>query len=147
MSFTEWREAAMADTYQPLSESDLDEMFSWTARHGSGNGFTGSSGTSATYIRKLLREVAHLRMEVETMRSQPRQEPTANQVGVVVDYYNAHIEAIGLLRRLNDLLQDMQCPDGEAAYKSVNWSDVATLNEINRQLSELVEFAESALGK
>ena len=62
---TEWEESAAAGTYTPLSESELDAMFEATCRYGSGNCWTGTSGTLAAMIRKLLRERRHL---IEAMK-------------------------------------------------------------------------------
>lgn len=61
-SWESWKSAATADTsYDPLDEECLADMFTATCRYGSGNLWTGTTGTLAGYVRLLLREVAHLR--------------------------------------------------------------------------------------
>ena len=58
-----WRDAALSGTYDPLSDERLSEMFTATCKYGSGNCWTGTSGTLASMVRELLREVEHLRAE------------------------------------------------------------------------------------
>ena len=54
-----------ATQHELLSESELDAMFEATCRYGSGNCWTGTTGTLAAMIRKLLRERRHL---IEAMK-------------------------------------------------------------------------------
>jgi len=62
-----WRESAMSGTYTPLSDERLAEMFTATCRYGSGNCWTGTTGTLATYIRELLREREWIMQSRETI--------------------------------------------------------------------------------
>ena len=59
-AYTQWINAAIADTYTPLSPERIEEMFTATCKYGSGNGWTGTSGGLAGMIRELLRERAEL---------------------------------------------------------------------------------------
>ena len=63
VSFRAW--CARQTNVEPLTDRELNEIFTWSTKHGSGNGWTGSSGTGATYIRMLLRErqrlISHVR--------------------------------------------------------------------------------------
>ena len=66
--FNEWCEAASAGTYTPLPPERLAAMFLWTTQHGSSNGWTGTFGTAATFIRELLRERIRLVEELELVK-------------------------------------------------------------------------------
>lgn len=61
VSYESWRDGALCGTYDPLTTDQLAEMFTATCKYGSGNLWTGTTGTLATYVRLLLREVEHLR--------------------------------------------------------------------------------------
>lgn len=58
-----WEDAATAGTYTPIPDGELDAMWEYSVKHGSGNGWTGDK--AATMIRKLLRERKHLINELE----------------------------------------------------------------------------------
>ncbi len=58
--FAEWTAAALAGTYTPISEEDLQAFWRWTQAHGPPNSYTGTTGHPAGMIRRLLRERAHL---------------------------------------------------------------------------------------
>lgn len=60
-----WEESATAGTHTPLPRDLLDAMFEATARSGSGNCWTGTSGSLAAMVRQLLRERAHLIRRIE----------------------------------------------------------------------------------
>ncbi len=59
-AYESWAAGAQAGTYEPIPYADIVAMFEWTARHGSGNGWTGTTGTPAAMLRRLLRERVHL---------------------------------------------------------------------------------------
>ena len=65
-SWHAWREAALSGTYTPLPDDRLAKIFGTTCRYGSGNLWTGTSGTLAGYIRELLRENEWMKHELET---------------------------------------------------------------------------------
>ena len=52
---------------EDLEESQLDGIFEWSTIHGSGNGWTGTSGTGAMYVRWLLRERERLLQRLESV--------------------------------------------------------------------------------
>ncbi len=56
-------------------------------------------------------------------------------------YENAHLITRDLLGRIAELLTDMPVPDAEIG--PINWGHVGTMNEVNRQLSEVIEFLEN----
>ena len=62
-SYLNWSAAALRRTYHPISSDRLAEMYTATCKYGSGNCWTGTSGTLASMVRELLREVEHLRAE------------------------------------------------------------------------------------
>lgn len=64
-SWESWKSAATVGTYDPLDEDRLAEMFMATCRYGSGNLWTGTTGTLAGYVRELLREVSRLRHAIK----------------------------------------------------------------------------------
>ena len=65
-----WEESALCGTYTPLPDLLLDEMFQATARYGSGNCWSGATGSLAAMVRQLLRERAHLIRELEYDRNE-----------------------------------------------------------------------------
>lgn len=66
--YDEWTQAATSGTYTPIPAERLIEMFLWTTIHGSGNCWSGTSGTAATMIRELLRERIMLAQENERLK-------------------------------------------------------------------------------
>lgn len=67
-TFEDW-EATQAPS-PPLTPDELDEIFTWTRRHGSGNCWTGITGTAATHIVRLLRERQRLIAEVTALQAE-----------------------------------------------------------------------------
>ena len=57
-------------------------------------------------------------------------------------YENAHLVAQDLVERIRKLLFDMPAPGNEE--HPVHWGHVGDVNEVNRRLSEVVAFVESA---
>ena len=57
-------------------------------------------------------------------------------------YENAHLVAQDLVERIRELLFDMPAPGNEE--HPVHWGHVGDVNEVNRRLSEVVAFLESA---
>lgn len=53
----------------PLTKEQLDAIFQWSTIHGSGNGWTGTSGTGAMHIRWLLRERERLLHELANVEA------------------------------------------------------------------------------
>jgi hypothetical protein len=53
-------------------------------------------------------------------------------------YENAHLVARDLLERIEELLFDMP-PPGDDDYP-IHWGHVGDVNEVNRQLSEVIAF-------
>jgi len=53
-------------------------------------------------------------------------------------YENAHATARSLVERINELLFDMPAPGDED--HPIRWTHVGTINEVNRQLSEVIAF-------
>lgn len=159
MSFAKLREAAMADTYQPLSESYLDAIYSCTLDCDNwcppSIDPIGAASNNIRWLafanRQLLREVAHLKNEINTMRSLPRQEPTSEDV--VVDW-GVVLVNLGILRHIKDRLSGMR-----EDYKSVDstpvlrrnfstlLSHVDALNETTRLLDHVIEFLDSAANR
>lgn len=59
--YDEWIAAAICDpTCTALEEREVREMFAWTSQHGPANCWTGTAGSAAAMIRRLIRERAHL---------------------------------------------------------------------------------------
>jgi len=56
-------------------------------------------------------------------------------------YENAHLVTRDLLDRIAELLADCQAPGDDD--HPINWGHVGTMNEVNRQLSEVIEFLEN----
>lgn len=54
----------------------------------------------------------------------------------VAAYENAHMVALDLLERINELLHDRPAPDDHA--DRIGWDDVGTTNEVNHRLSAVV---------
>ena len=53
-------------------------------------------------------------------------------------YENAHLVAQDLVERIRELLFDMPAPGVEE--HPINWAHVGSINEVNKQLSDVVEF-------
>lgn len=67
-NYDEWREAVLAGTYTPLDSAEIEAAFDWSAKHGPANCWTGTSGHSAAFIRKLLRDRLHLLSRLGELR-------------------------------------------------------------------------------
>ena len=57
-------------------------------------------------------------------------------------YENAHIEAQDLTDRVRDLLFELPAPETD---EKISWALVGTVNEVNRQLGEIVAMLEIAI--
>jgi hypothetical protein len=53
-------------------------------------------------------------------------------------YENAHLVAQDLLERIRELLFEMPAPGNDGV--EIHWGHVGRVNEVNRQLSEVVGF-------
>jgi len=53
------------------------------------------------------------------------------------EYENAQITAQDLVVRISNLLTDFPAPGSDS---QIDWSQVGTVNEVNRQLENIVEF-------
>lgn len=61
-SLSEW--IAIQDGLAEVTNAEAGEMFEWTCRYGGGNGWTGTSGDGARYVRALLIERHRLLQEL-----------------------------------------------------------------------------------
>jgi hypothetical protein len=55
-------------------------------------------------------------------------------------YENAHLVAQDLVQRIGELLFDLPAPDNKE--RPINWTDVGSINEVNRRLSSVIAFLE-----
>lgn len=53
-------------------------------------------------------------------------------------YEHGHLIAMDLLERIGEMLHDLPVPDSDE--HPINWGHVGTINEVNRQLSQIIEF-------
>lgn len=57
-------------------------------------------------------------------------------------YKNAHLVAQDLVSRIGELLFDTQAPN--SSESPINWGHVGDINEINLQLSRVIDFMTGA---
>ena len=57
-------------------------------------------------------------------------------------YENAHLVAQDQLDRIHELLFDLPAPGNDE--HPIHWGHVGDINEVNRKLSEIIAFLESA---
>ena len=60
-SYRAWAASMLESGRQAITEAELLELWQWTAKHGSGNGWTGQSGRIAALIRYLMADRERLR--------------------------------------------------------------------------------------
>lgn len=60
-SYQAWARQVQQLTEPFITEEELGELFAWTAKHGSGNGWTGSTGRVSMLIRYLMADRERLR--------------------------------------------------------------------------------------
>ena len=64
-SYDDWAAAIRTAELRPLHKWRLQEMFEATCRYGSGNCWTGTTGTLAAMVKRLLEERLRLVIELE----------------------------------------------------------------------------------
>jgi len=67
----------------------------------------------------------------------PKRNPKPN-LKANAAYENAHLVAQDLVQRIGELLFDLPAPDNDE--HPIDWANVGDINEINRQLSEVIAF-------
>lgn len=68
----------------------------------------------------------------------PQRKNKKPQLNAEAAYENAHLVAQDLLGRINELLFDMPAPGNDD--HPIHWGHVGDINEVNRQLSEVIAF-------
>lgn len=66
--------AKQGDEITPLTTEQMESIFTWSTKHGSGNGWTGTTGEGAMFIRWLLRDWQRLRNSLAAVEELARRQ-------------------------------------------------------------------------